>query len=95
MPRGVQTSPEIKDLIIKRVKEGDRIDELAHEFKLYPNTIRKWLALEGVSGVHSTGRNQRSTILLLAKAEKEKQDLLNIIGKLTVELSKSGSKKKQ
>jgi hypothetical protein len=94
MPRGIQTNPEIKLLIVKRAKEGDRIDDLAREFSLYPNTIRKWLAIEGVSGVSTTGRNQRSTALLLAKAEREKQDLINIIGKLTIELSKTGSKKK-
>jgi hypothetical protein len=94
MPRGIQTNPDVKELIIKRAKEGERIDDLAREFKLYPNTIRKWLATEGISGVTTTGRNQRSTALLLAKAEREKQDLLNIIGKLTVELSKSDSKKK-
>ena len=94
MPRGIQTNTEIKLLILRRAKEGDRIDDLAREFGLYPNTIRKWLATEGVSGVTSTGRNQRSTALLLAKAEREKQDLINIIGKLTVQLSRSDSKKK-
>jgi hypothetical protein len=94
MARGVVTNPNIKEIIINRAKAGDRIDELAKEFKLYPNTIRKWLATEGVSGVTTTGRNQRSTVLLLAKAEREKQDLLRIIGKLTVELTQSGSKKK-
>jgi len=41
MPRGVQTNPDVKELIIKRAKEGERIDYLAREFKLYPNTISK------------------------------------------------------
>lgn len=98
MPRGIQTNPDIKSLIVKRAKEGEHVNDLAREFKLYPNTIRKWLAIEGVSSttskVDGTARNGRSTALLLAKAEREKQDLINIIGKLTVELSKSGIKKK-
>jgi len=34
MPRGIQTNPEIKLLIVKRAKE-DRIDELAKEFSTF------------------------------------------------------------
>lgn len=93
MPKGLAVIPEIKEIIIKRAKSGDRIDELAKEFSLYPNTIRKWLAGEGVSGISSTGRNQRSVALMLAKSEREKKELMEIIGKLTVELTR-GSKKK-
>jgi transposase-like protein len=97
MPRGIATAPEIKELIFKRVREGDKIDDLAREFDLYPNTIRKWLAQEGVSGnfVSKNGsvRNYRSTALLLAKAERDKQDLLKIIGELVV-INKELSKKK-
>lgn len=102
MSKGVAVIPEIKALIIDRVKKGEWIDDLAREFKLYPNTIRKWLAVEGgVSGVkqvvddtgQTTTRNQRSTILLLAKAEREKQDLINIIGELTVQIRELSKKK--
>ena len=91
--KGQPAQLEIRNLIIQRAKDGDRLDELGKEFNLYPNTIRKWLAQEGVSGITTTGRKQRSTVLLLAKAEREKQELLKIIGKLTVELT-MGSKKK-
>jgi hypothetical protein len=92
--KGVTVLPELKELIIKRAKNGDNITDLGREFKLYPNTIRKWLAAEGVSAVSSTGRNQRSVGLMLAKSEREKQELINIIGKLTVELTQLSSKKK-
>jgi transposase-like protein len=91
--KGVTVLPEIRNIIIKRAKEGDKIDDLAREFSLYPNTIRKWMAQEGVSGISSTGRNHRSVALMLAKSEREKKELMEIIGKLTVELTK-GSKKK-
>jgi transposase-like protein len=89
-------------LIINRVKTGENLDIVAREFSIYPNTIRKWLAQEGVSslggsdgGTCGTGsaRNGRSTALLLAKAQREKQDLLTIIGELIVQL-KGQSKKK-
>ena len=90
--KGVQFSEEIKQSIIKRAREGDKINDLAKEFSCYPNTIRKWLAQSGgVSGTNSSGRNFRSNDLMMAKLQREKADLLAIIGELTVhnrELSK-------
>jgi transposase-like protein len=91
--KGHPVLPEIKEIIIKRASAGDKIDDLAREFNLYANTIRKWMAQEGVSGISPTGRNHRSVALMLAKSEREKKELMEIIGKLTVELTK-GSKKK-
>jgi len=95
--KGVPFPPEIKSLIIQRVKQGDNINDLSVEFHVYPNTIRKWLAQEGISGSNSDNsgktRNQRSLALLLAKSEREKQALLEIIGELTV-INKELSKKK-
>jgi transposase-like protein len=110
MARGIPVIPEIRELIINRVKIGENLDIVAREFSIYPNTIRKWLAQEGVSslggssssslGCNSSGtsgtgstRNGKSTALLLAKAQREKQDLLTIIGELIVQL-KGQSKKK-
>jgi transposase-like protein len=105
MARGIPVIPEIRELIINRVKIGENLDIVAREFSIYPNTIRKWLAQEGVSslggsscnssGTSATGstRNGKSTALLLAKAQREKQDLLTIIGELIVQL-KGQSKKK-
>jgi transposase-like protein len=97
MARGIMVAPEIKEIIIGRVKSGDHIDDLAKEFNLYPNTIRKWLAQDGVSGTHisSSGktRNNQSLALLLAKSEREKQDLYKIIGELTVQYKELVKKK--
>lgn len=90
--KGVTVPQNIRDIICKRAKEGENLDDLAREFKIYPNTIRKWLAQEGVSGISTTGRKQRSVALLLAKAEREKQDYLAIIGELTVLLKQSKKK---
>lgn len=92
--KGISFPEEIKQLVIKRTREGDKIEDLAREFKCSPNTIRKWLALSGgVSGVSSSGRNLRSNDLLMVKLQKEKADLLAIIGELTV-LNRELSKKK-
>jgi len=92
--KGTPTNPQVKEIIINRVKAGEDLNQIASEFKLYPNTIRKWLAAGGVSGTSDTGRNHRSNALLLAKAQREKQELLAIIGELMVankELSKKNS----
>jgi len=108
MARGIPVIPEIRELIINRVKIGENLDIVAREFSICPHTIRKWLAQEGVSSLGNGGscngsyisgtgagsaRNGRSTALLLAKAQREKQDLLTIIGELIVQL-KGQSKKK-
>jgi hypothetical protein len=96
--RGVKVVEPVKELIIKRAKEGDNIDTLAQEFKLYPNTIRKWLAVSGgVSGIvtnsDGTSRNLRSNDLLMAKLKRENAELMAIIGELTV--SNRGLSKKK
>jgi transposase-like protein len=92
--KGVPFPEEIKQLIVKRTREGDKIEDLAKEFKCNSNTIRKWLVQSGgVSGVNSSGRNLRSNDLLMAKLQREKADLLAIIGELTV-LNRELSKKK-
>lgn len=94
--KGIPFPQEIKQLVIKRIREGDKIDDLAKEFKCTANTIRKWLAVSGgTSGISinsdGSSRNLRSNDLLMAKLQREKADLLAIIGELTVynrELSK-------
>lgn len=87
--RGVPFSDELKELIINKVKAGESIDVLAKEYKIYPNTIRKWLVVSGgVSGISPTGRKLKSNDLVIAKLNREKQELIAIIGELTVQLKK-------
>jgi transposase-like protein len=90
--RGQPVPQPVKDLIINRVKNGEKVDDIASEFKIYPNTIRKWLKDEklvsdgvgsaGATGI--TGRSPTSSALLISKLQREKQELLEIIGELTV-----------
>lgn len=92
--KGVRIPDQIKELIINKVKEGESIDDLATSYKIYPNTIRKWLAISGgASGISPTGRNLKSNDLVIAKLNREKAELLTIIGELTV-LNKELNKKK-
>jgi uncharacterized protein YjcR len=91
--KGIPFAPEVRELVIKRVKEGEKVNDLAREFKCYPNTIRKWLAQDGVSGTDESGRNHRSLALLVSKHEREKQDLINIIGEMAVQIKELSKKK--
>ena len=97
MARGIMVAPEIKEIILGRAKSGEHVDDLAREFSLYHNTIRKWLAQEGVSGTHVSPngktRNNQSVALLLAKSEREKQDLYKIIGEMMVQYKELVKKK--
>jgi transposase-like protein len=90
--RGIKVPEPVKQLIIERVKNGDRVDDLASEFDLYPNTIRKWLAELGVTTTDK--KKARSEALEISKLNREKEQLLAIIGELTVLTRQSKKKSK-
>jgi len=93
--RGKKVPEPVKKLIIERVKNGERVDDLAIEFDLYPNTIRKWLSELQISISVSSARNRgRSEVLEISKLKREKQQLLEIIGELTVLTRQSKKKSK-
>lgn len=72
-------STDVKKQILERIKkEGKSVPEMAQEHGLHPATIYGWMA-KGVTAPPS--------ILELAKLRKENQMLLELIGKLTVEVS--------
>ena len=91
--KGIRVPQPVKELIISRVRNGERVDDIAREFDLYPNTIRKWLKDIGVNSNSNNGSNctqdgmnisKSSNSLLISKLQREKQELLAIIGELTV-----------
>ena len=85
MPRGIPTvSPEVKQQILKRIKEeGVSVPQAASEHGLSTKTIYGWIA-KGVTAPPS--------IIELAKLKRENQTLHEIIGRLTVKLSLSEKK---
>ena len=87
--KGQPVPQKIKELILERIRNGESVAVLAEEFKLYPNTLRKWMK---VSGVQSSGIRRTSELLEISKLKREKQQLLEIIGELTV-LNKQSKKK--
>jgi len=110
--KGTVVPQPVKDLIIDRVKKGERVDDLALEFSLYPNTIRRWLRQssgevgkaremkesEQDSGCSPNPKRSKaypSVNLQISKLQREKQQLLEIIGELTVLTQQSKKKSGQ
>lgn len=80
MPKGkYKVSPEVKQQILKRIKEeGVTVTQAAEEHGLSTQTIYGWIA-KGVTAPPS--------VLELSRLKRENQTLHEIIGRLTVKLS--------
>jgi transposase-like protein len=77
--------PEVKQQILEKVKEGKiPVPQIAEEHGIRPQAIYAWLG---------HGARRPSVELENLKLPRENQQLMEIIGKLTVELSVE--KKKQ
>jgi len=86
MPRGIPSLTESQRLeIIKRVTDkGERVPDLAKEYRVVPKTIYNLLRNKA---------NQHQAVLELAKLKRENEALINIIGSLVAE-NRMGKKKK-
>ena len=83
MKKGYKISQEVKDQIIKRVKEdGVTVVQAASEHGVHESTIYGWLGKGAESG---------STAELL-KLKREKKMLLELVGEMTLKLSESQKK---
>jgi transposase-like protein len=84
MPRGIPTlNAEQKKTVLERIKEkGERVPDLAKEYGINPNIIYRLL------GNQTQGE---SLHLELAKAKRENEALLKIIGRL-VAANEAGKK---
>jgi transposase-like protein len=80
MPKGkFKVSPEVKQQILKRIKEeGVSVTQAAEEHGLSSQTIYGWIA-KGVTAPPS--------VLEVSRLKREVQTLHEIIGRLTVKLS--------
>jgi transposase-like protein len=84
MKKSFKISPEIKDQILKRVKEGELpVSQIAEEHGISPNTIYGWLSrkIKAQPGWRE-----------LSKLQKDNKELLALVGELTVKLSQSQKK---
>lgn len=70
---------EVKEQIIERIrKEGKSVSRIAQEHGVKPTTVYSWLERK---------TNQPGAYKELIKLKKEKQVLLELVGKLTLQLS--------
>lgn len=75
---------EIKDEILAKVKQGHKVSQLANEYGVSSKTIYNWLA---------TGIKGEVSRLEYSRLKRERDDLLRLIGNLTLEVEK-GKKKR-
>jgi transposase-like protein len=79
MKKTHKVSKEVKDQILGRIKnDGVTVANAAREHGISEATIYNWLA-KGVRG--------QPTVLEMAKLKKKNKELLELVGKLTVDLS--------
>lgn len=74
----------VKRQVLEQIKNGSTVKEMADQFQISPKTIYTWLTKESVSQV---------SLAEYSRLKREKEDLLKIIGEITLELTRSKKKK--
>jgi len=83
MSNGYKVSNEIKNQIINRIKnEGISVIKAGEEHGVSTKTIYRWLS----------NNVQQPSIVEFNKIKKEKEELLKLVGELTVQLSSTQKK---
>ena len=77
-------SKEIKREILSRVKQGVKVSQLAKEYGVSDKSIYNWLR-EGVV--------TKISALEFSRMRRERDDLLKIVGNLTLEVEKRKKKR--
>ena len=84
MKKTYRIAPEIKEQILKRIKEeGTPVSHAAKEHGLNPATVYNWLG-KGVTGSPTIGE--------LVKLKRRNEELLALVGELTLSMSRSQKK---
>lgn len=83
MKKGYKISQEVKDQILKRVKEdGVSVVQAAQEHGVHESTIYSWLG-KGA---------ETASVAELLKLKRDKKALLELVGEMTLKLSESQKK---
>jgi len=89
--KGTRYPQELIDKIIEEIKlSGKSVIEVATENGLNPKTVYKWVRKASTS---STSTN--NLILENKRLKKEKQELIELIGRLSIDVDKLNKKKDQ
>ena len=80
-----RVSAEVKEQIINRIKnEGVTVTQAAEEHGLHPSTIYEWLGAK---------TENSASVLEIAKLRRENDELLRLVGLMTLKLSETQKKK--
>ena len=74
---------EIKDEVLSRLKTGNKVTDLAKEYGVSDKTIYNWL---------SAGMEAVISPLEYARLKRERDDLLRLVGNLTLQVEKRKKK---
>jgi transposase len=74
----------VKRQVLEQIKNGATVKQMADQFQISIKTIYGWLTKESASQVSLTE---------YSRLKREKEDLLKIIGEITLELTRSKKKK--
>ena len=75
---------EIKDEVLSRLKQGQKVPQLATEYGISSKTIYNWL---------SSGVQAEISTLEFARIKRERDDLLRLVGNLTLEINQREKKR--
>ncbi len=85
MKKTYRTAPDVKEQILKRIKEeGIPVVQAAKEHGLNPATIYNWLG-RGVKGTPTIGE--------LVRLKRQNDELLALVGELTLASSRTQKKR--
>jgi transposase-like protein len=92
--KGRQTPPELKTKIIKSfVDDGIPVKQLAQEYQLNPNTIYTWMKQPGGDILSSPDYSNQKLLLEVSRLKRDKQELIDLIGRLTINVDALNKKK--
>ena len=74
----------VKKQVLEQIKNGATVKQMADQFQVSIKTIYGWLTKESAAQVSLTE---------YSRLKREKEDLLKIIGEITLELTRSKKKK--
>lgn len=90
--KGKTVPIEVRNSIIKTfMEDGVPVAKLAKEYNLNANTIYNWIKNTNIS---DTGDfDKQKLVLENSRLKREKQELIDLIGRLTIDVDKLNKKK--
>lgn len=84
MKKTYRIAPEVREQILKRIKEeGISVAQVARDAGIHESTVYSWLG---------RGIKEAPTIGELVRAKRQNQELLALVGELTLKMSQSQKK---